>query len=83
MKKLIILLLLLNGLSVAQTTSNVKPKIFITHDNNKYFNTSVYYVDSVYVYQMVKIQSYTEIDMLNALLDDYKNRIDKNVTFVE
>jgi hypothetical protein len=83
MKKLLVILLLFTTLLAAQTTSDVKPDIFTIHDGVTQLNTAVYYVDSAYVYQMVRINSYTETDMLNALLADFDNRVDKNIDFVE
>lgn len=81
MKQLIVILLLTLGV-VAQTNSNIAPEMFSQHQGSTYFATAIINEgDSLYTYQFVPIESISESDMLSALLSDFENRTDGDITF--
>lgn len=84
MKKMILVVLLLTIGVVAQTNSNIAPEMFSHHQGSMTFSTAIINEgDSLYTYQFVAIESISESDMMNALLSDFNNRTDGDISFFQ
>lgn len=82
LKKIVFGLLISTIMIFAQTHSNVAPEMFSQHQGSTYFATAIINEgDSLYTYQFVPIESISESDMLSALLSDFENRTDGDITF--